>query len=132
VEAAVSFSWQANPPEDEVIGYRLYYGTSSRHVVGGYEEYIDFGSQQRCPADRHGFGCIPLGTGVVTCEDLYRESPRCTVTDLSGHLFFSMTAYNATSEGEYSTEVEYRPAGSVSPVVINTLHLVYAILLEED
>ena len=130
-EAAVSFLWQANPPEEEVLGYRLYYGTSSRYVVGGYAQYIDFGSLQRCPADGHGLGCVPLGTDAVTCENLYRDSPKCTVNDLSGHLFFAMTAYNATSEGEYSAEVEYVPPGTISPKLIMTLHLVYSLLLED-
>ena len=54
VGANVTFSWQANPPEDYVIGYRLHYGAASRFNSNGtpkasfsYDYYIDFSDLKR-------------------------------------------------------------------------------------
>jgi len=130
--AAVTFVWQASPQQDDIVGYRLYYGSQSRSVIGDYEQFIDFSTLQRCPVQGSDYACQPLTTGDITCENLYRDTPKCTVNDLNDHLFFAMTAYNSTLESEYSDEVEYRPPGWISPRVGRTLHLIYSILLDED
>ena len=120
----VSFSWHANPIEDEVIGYRLYYGEESRFAAGNYDYYIDFTSWQRCPAGRGGLGCEPLPGDTVTCQDLFRETPQCTVHDLQGRLYFAMTAYNTQAESDYTQELKF-----ISPDVFVALQAVYSLLL---
>ena len=108
-----TFSWQANPPEDYVLGYRLYYGTVSRYRDDGlpkanfsYAYYIDFFHSERCVADGTGTNCERLDLSELRCEDLYQESPRCTVFNLPGEkYFFAMTAYNAEAESGYTQEL---------------------------
>lgn len=127
-QAAVTFSWRANPVEDEVVGYRLYYGQESRLTGGQYERYIDFTSSESCPADTIGYGCEPLADDAVSCEDLSRETPRCTVNDLPGGLYFAMTAYNAQAESDYTHELQ-STSNSVSPQKLAVLQQVYKLIL---
>jgi hypothetical protein len=108
----VTFSWQANPPEDNVIGYRLYYGAYSRFNPNGsvksnfsYRYYIDFADQVRCDAYSDGISCKLLTTEELQCENLYGEVPKCSVPDLHGHLYFALTAYNAQSESSFTPEL---------------------------
>lgn len=109
----VTFSWQANPPEDYVLGYRLYYGASSRFGADGlpkanfsYDYYIDFFHSERCIADGSGTNCERLDLTDLQCENLYNQVPRCTVFNLPGeNFFFSMTAYNAEMESGYTQEL---------------------------
>lgn len=119
-----SFSWQANPPADKITGYRLYYGARSRYSAGGYEYYIDLTSSQRCPAGGNGFGCEPLPADALSCEDLFRDNPKCTLYTLPGHVYLAMTAYNDWSESTYSHEVTNFPVG------VSVLSSVYKLLLD--
>jgi len=125
--AAIAFSWHANPTQDEIVGYRLYYGRQSRTVTDGYEQYIDFGSMRRCPADGNDLLCAPLDEHAVTCQDLYRSEPQCIVHDLTGPLYFAITAYNASDESEYSLELTNVSAVPVPKALI--LQRIYSILL---
>ncbi|GAB4347043.1 MAG: hypothetical protein Kow0089_24570 [Desulfobulbaceae bacterium] len=111
VEAGVSFTWQANAPEENVAGYRLYFGPESRFDGGGalkpgfrYAEYIDFTTARRCAAD--GTGCVVLGSDDFQCVNLGGVAPRCTVNNLEGTLYFALTAYNALSESGYTPEIK--------------------------
>ena len=128
----VSFSWRANPVEDEIVGYRLYYGQESRLAASSYEYYIDFTSWERCPAGQDGFGCEPLPADAVTCQDLFLETPTCTVFDLQDRLYFAMTAYNAIAESDYTQEVSVLidKNGNQIPVArLAVLQQVYSLLL---
>ncbi len=124
----ITFSWRANPVEDEVVGYRLYYGQESRLTGGQYERYIDFTSSESCLADTIGYGCEPLAADAVSCEDLFRETPKCTVNGLPGGLYFAMTAYNAQAESDYTHELQ-STSNSVSPQKLAVLQQVYKLIL---
>ena len=138
----ITFAWRANPDGDEVIGYRLYYGSESRFTYDpverltvssnlktdfSYEYYLDFTSWQRCPADMDGLGCEPLPDDMVTCKNLYQDNPVCTITGLSDQLYFTMTAYNAWTESGYSEECmgdqlkRAKVAASVLPAIRSLL-----------
>ena len=119
----VTVSWHASPVEDEIVGYRLYYGAESRFTAGGYDYYIDFTSWEYCPANGDGVGCEPLDD-TVSCENLYQDYPTCTVRDLRGHLYLAMTAYSAQEESGYTQELDY-----ISPEVFAALQAVYQLLL---
>lgn len=130
VQAAkgITFSWSANPVEDEVVGYRLYYGKDSRFTGGNYDRYIDFTSLESCPADTNGYGCEPLAANAVSCEDLFRESPKCTVNGLSGGLYFAMTAYTSQEESDYTNELKSDDNSAPSQKVA-VLQQIYSLLL---
>lgn len=110
----ITFSWQANRPEDYVLGYRLYYGPSSRFTRGGvpqahfsYDYYIDFFNSERCVADGSGTNCEKLAVTDLRCENLFSERPTCTVYNLPGQTYyFAMTAYNADTESGYTQELK--------------------------
>ena len=80
--ATCSFQWSPNPPEENVLGYKLYYGTTSRNDVGfiQYDYVIDVGS---------------VSSYVIS--DLEPETM----------YYFAITAYNAVEEGEWCDEVSY-------------------------
>lgn len=120
----ITFSWRANPVEDEVVGYRLYYGSKSRFTSGKYERYIDFTSSKSCPAGTNGYGCEPLTANAVSCNDLFRETPKCTVKVQSGDWYFAMTAYNGHAESNFTHELS-----TVSPQKYAFLRQVYHLLL---
>ncbi len=122
-EEGFSFSWQPNPVTDEVVEYRLYYGANSRYSAGGYSYYIDLTHSQRCPAGGNGYGCEPLPADAISCENLFREDPKCTLYTLRGHVYLAMTACNAWSESNYTHEVEFFAPG------IMVLPNVYKLLL---
>lgn len=124
----ITFSWRANPPEDNVIGYRLYYGPESRFSGGQYERYIDFMSSESCPVSTSGYGCEPLTDGAVACENLYLETPTCTVNGLPGGLFFAMTAYNTQAESDFTHELQ-SSSDSASSQQLAVLQQVYKLLL---
>jgi len=126
VEAAVTFTWLASPSQDEIVGYRLYYGKKSRWVAGKYEKYIDFTSMQTCSTAGDGSDCLPLPAGSVSCQDLFRDAPRCTVKHLDNRFYFALTAYNNNYESEYSSEISGYPSSLVKRVL--TLQKVYHLL----
>ncbi len=139
----VSFSWRANPQSDNVIGYRLYYGPESRFAAGGvtksgfnYTYYLDFTDSQRCRLTDSGPVCETYSDSDVYCEGLYGETPKCTLYNLEGKYYFTMTAYNAQAESDYTTELKgyfgklktsssFPPSAKVSGV----LQHVYSLLL---
>lgn len=120
----ITFSWLANPVEDEIVGYRLYYGPESRFTAGHYDRYIDFTSLQSCPAGTNGYGCEPLTDNAVSCKDLFRETPKCTVKVGSGDWYFALTAYNAQAESDYTKELS-----CITPQKHAFLQQVYRLLL---
>ncbi len=86
--ASATFSWIAN--EDAPTGYKIYYGTGSRN----YNSVVDVGSPD--PVD---------GRVVGTVEGLADGQT----------YFFAATAYTATEESDYSTEVEYTTPQIITP-----------------
>ncbi len=153
----VTFSWRANPPEDNVIGYRLYYGPQSRFDASGhlrpgfhYDRFIDFTEYERCDGHDPQL-CEQLTAGDVVCQDLWGDNPRCTVSGLTGPLYFAMTAYNAQSESDYTRELFLQPpagsslpgssgttlpppgttptSGHISPATAHNLQQVFSLLL---
>ncbi len=130
-----TFSWRANPQDDNVIGYRLYYGSSSRFTDGGqlksgfsYTYYLDFANSQRCRTTKSGPVCEPYSANEVQCEGLNTDKPKCTLYGLGGFQYFTMTAYNAQAESTYTRELKsYLGVGT--PEVVGTLHAVYTLLL---
>ncbi len=147
-----TFSWRANPQDDVVIGYRLYYGSSSRYDATGhpksafnYDFYLDFVEEEVCRVTSSGPVCAPYDESLVHCENLAGEHPRCTLHNLSGWKYFTMTAYNAAAESPYTTELKAcfdpsqpspSPTGGPSTpasraALLGTLHAVYTILLKD-
>ncbi len=109
----VTFSWQANPVDDNVIGYRRYYGTKSRFNTNGslksnfsYDYFIDFSELERCDAANSDALCETLSSDELQCESLYQSNPKCTVSNLNGYLYFTLVAYNAQDESDYTHELE--------------------------
>jgi hypothetical protein len=146
-----TFSWRANPQDDAVIGYRLYYGSQSRYDAAGhlksnfnYDFYLDFAEEEICRLTDSGPVCGPYNASLVQCENLAGEHPRCTVHNLSGWKHFTMTAYNAAAESPYTTELKAyfdpsqsypSPSGpSSNPASLEgrmgTLHAIYKVLLK--
>ena len=141
VAEKVTFSWQANPPEDYVIGYRLYYGADSRFNSNGtlktsfsYDYYIDFSDLTRCDASSNGASCEMLRPEELHCENLYESVPTCTISDLYGQLFFSLTAYNAQAESSFTSELSLMVTpGNVNPEgVANVQQIILMLLLKKD
>jgi len=122
----ITFSWQANPPHEYVLGYRLYYGSSSRLASGGslvpnfsYDYYIDFFDSERCDATGSGTNCEKLGANDMRCVNLFGEYPSCTIFNLPGQkYFFAMTAYNAETESGYTKELSIINRGALNAVQI--------------
>ena len=136
-----AFSWKANPPEDNVVGYRLYYGTYSRFDSTGrvkpnffYEHYIDIAEFKRCDVSSYGESCEILHSDDFQCENLYQSFPKCTVFKLSDNLYFVMTAYNYQAESDYTNELFPHPKlplpNPKSPLAI--LPIVFGLILNED
>ncbi len=130
----VTFSWRANPLRDNVIGYRLYAGPSSRFVSSGvtkadfnYGYYIDFTESQRCQLTASGPVCETFTSDEVACVGLYGETPKCTLNNLEGRYYFAMTAYNAQAESDYTGELSgyFKKAGTSS-----AMSPVYLLLLK--
>lgn len=114
-----SFSWHANPPEDNVIGYRLYYASESRFNLDqtlksdfSYDYYIDFVESKRCVDDGTDADCQDLSDTDFQCFNLYGDTPLCTVYQLRGMQFFAMTAYNAQAESDFTPELSVRFDGA--------------------
>ncbi len=139
----VAFSWRANPQADNVLGYRLYYGAGSRFNAAGalksdfsYDYYLDFTDAQRCRLTDSGPVCETYSDSEVYCEGLYGETPKCSLYNLEGTYYFTMTAYNAQAESDYTSELKgyFFKTGSLSGQssslqVLRTLQQVYVLLL---
>ncbi len=135
-EDQATFSWRANPQGDNVLGYRLYYGPSSRldsdgHAKSGfsYAQYLDFARSERCRLTDSGPVCETYSESEVTCEGLYGATPKCTLHGLGGWKYFAMTAYNAQAESSYTAELKSF-FGAASPEIVANLHAIYSILLK--
>jgi len=135
-EGQATFSWRANPQDDNVLGYRLYYGPSSRLDSGGhaksgfsYAYYLDFAQSQRCRITKSDPVCETYSASEVDCEGLSGERPKCTLHGLGGWRYFTMTAYNAQAESGYTTELKSF-FGAASPEIVANLHAIYTILLK--
>jgi hypothetical protein len=146
-----TFSWRANPQDDAILGYRLYYGSNSRYDTAGhlksdfnYDFYLDFAEEEVCRLTDSGPVCGPYNASLVQCENLAGERPRCTLHNLSGWKHFTMTAYNAAAESLYTTELKayFDPSQPYSSPTgpsnsaslggrIGTLNAVYTILLKD-
>ncbi len=131
----LTFSWRANPKDDNVIGYRLYYGSSSRYADGGkvksgfsYTYYLDFANSQRCRTTASGPVCEQYRDNEVKCEGLNTESPKCTLYGMDGYKYFTMTAYNSQMESNYTRELKSY-FGVASSAFVGALHGIYTILL---
>ncbi len=131
----VTFSWRANPQDDNVVGYRLYYGPDSRFERGGhvkagfsYSYYLDFATSQRCRPTKSGPVCEQYRGNEVRCEGLNTEAPKCTLYGLGGYKYFTMTAYNAQAESPYTRELKSY-LGEGTPPAVGTLRAIYTILL---
>jgi hypothetical protein len=125
----MTFVWRANPQEDHIVGYRLYYGTASRLAGGHYQYYIDFTSRERCVLENDEPECIPLTEAMVTCRGLFLDVPECTINGLQGGLYFAMTAYNSVAESNFTQEI-FAVVGSLSSSVEDAiLQQVYLLLL---
>jgi len=138
----VTFSWRANPQDDNVVGYRLYYGSGSRYDGGGhlksgfsYDYYLDFATSQRCRTTKSGPVCEQYRDNEVRCEGLNTETPTCTLYGLvGGYKYFTMTAYNAQAESAYTKELKsyfglYGGGPGNLPGIVGTLDAVYTLLL---
>jgi len=126
----LTFQWQANPTEENVTGYRLYYGPQSRYDSDGslrenfsYPQYIDFSEQIRCSGTEYN-DCETLDSQDLQCEGLYSETPRCTVYGLRGTLFLTMTAYTNIAESGFTAELE-----SATPIQLQTVVQIIDMLL---
>lgn len=131
-----TFSWLANPPEDNVIGYRLYYGSESRFNLDRtlktgftYDYYIDFVDSKRCVADGTDADCQDLSVADFQCANLYGDQPLCTVGKLHGVQYFAMTAYNAQAESGFTRELIVRFDGA-GPREIAVLSAINTLLRE--
>jgi len=132
VPGQVTFAWQANPPEDNVIGYRLYYGGYSRFDPTGnlktnfsYDYYIDFAEFERCYADSTGTSCQMLSSEELQCDNLNQDVPTCTISNLHGSLYFALTAYNAQDESDFTPELTL----TVNPEALDAVRRTVSLLL---
>ena len=120
-----------------MIGYRLYYASTSRFNPNrtlkagfSYEYYIDFGESKRCAVDGTDANCQDLDPDDCQCENLYGDTPLCSVKKLQGVQFFAMTAYNAQAESDFTPELSVR-FDATGPRVSAVLSAINTLLLEE-
>ncbi len=116
-----TFKWQANPSQENVIGYRLYYGSQSRVDSNGklksnftYDYYIDLAKSVRCNNLSYANDCEYLPSNELSCVGLDSNSPQCTLSNLQGTLHLALTAYNSATESNYTSEIKIAP-GSLPP-----------------
>jgi hypothetical protein len=77
---AVTLTWAANDPIENVTGYKIYYGSAS----GQYSAFKDVGNVTSCE----------LENVIATLED-------------GKTYYLAATAYSATSESSFSSEISY-------------------------
>ncbi len=124
----ITFKWKANPSDENIVGYKLYYGNKSRFNANGsekasfqYDYCIDFAELVRCSGTNYS-SCVDLGIAQLDCENLYTATPKCTLKNLKGNNYFTLTAYNNQKESGFSDELQ-----KISSVALSS---VYKILLE--
>lgn len=113
-----TFQWKANSPQENVAGYRLYYGTKSRLDANGkpksnfsYDYYIDLAESVRCNNLSYSNDCEYLAPNELSCKGLDAGSPSCLLSNLKGTLHLAMTAFNASQESGYTKEIKITPTG---------------------
>lgn len=106
----IDFTWQENPPEEYVAGYRLYYGSESRFDNNGnvksdfiYNYFIDIFESVRC--SNYDDTCEYLAPDELTCITDNVNDPVCTVGYLQGTMYLAMTAYSDNEESGYTPEL---------------------------
>ena len=138
----VTISWRANPQNDNVLGYRIYFGAESRFDGSGlvkagfsYTYYLDLSESKLCLQTESGPVCEPFTEDDVDCTGLFSETPRCTLYNLDeGRTYFAMTAYSAQAESDYTHELTgfYRSTVTQPSFIqeVALLQQVYTILLD--
>ncbi len=114
--SSVTFSWLANPSDENVLGYHLYYCTQSRFNEDSstkqdfaYSRLIDLNNGILCLGPQYS-ECQNLDSSQLECENLYGENPKCTLSGLDGTLHFAMTAYSSSAESGYTAELTWTDA----------------------
>lgn len=138
---ALTFYWTANPVDEYVFGYRLYYGAESRYDWGeegislksdfSYDFFVDpfFGKQ--CPAGTVDYSdCVDLDPDAMSCIPSPRDwlgsqgEIQCTMNgDLPNQVYYSsIRAYNINGEeGDFSQELSHAdPQIFVTPMSNHT------------
>ncbi len=107
------FSWKQNPASEEILGYRIYYGNQSRFNSDNslknnfsYTQFIDLTENVRCHGPDYSI-CEQIDSNLLECEDLFSDDPRCTLYNLSGKLYFTITAYSNDAEGAFTYEIKW-------------------------
>lgn len=134
----LTFSWLANPADDYIVGYKLYYGSDSRYDANGqliadfvYDGYYDFGTMERCTIEGDQVFCRYFDQEDADCQDLFGEQPTCTITQQSDQEYFTLTAYNSESESDYTVEL-YSSLGPDKKVMVGLLMAYRTLLLNND
>ena len=109
----ITIQWRANPPEENVKSYRLYYGSQSRFDSNGnlksdfsYDYYIDLADSLRCNNQESDAPCEYLYPDELSCDNIYDTNPNCTLTNLDGTLYFSITACTDSLESGFTHEIK--------------------------
>ncbi|MBM9606093.1 hypothetical protein [Desulfopila inferna] len=115
----VELTWQENPPEEYVVGYRLYYGSDSRFDDNGnlksnfaYNYFIDVFESVRC--SNYDNTCEYLAPDELTCITDNVNDPLCTVGNFEGTAYLAMTAYDDNEESDYTHELTIVPSEPVT------------------
>lgn len=87
---AVTLTWTANDPIENVTGYKIYYGSAS----GQYGNFTNVGDVTSCELEQV----------IATLED-------------GKTYYLAATAYSATSESDFSAEVVYTHTTVLEPVL---------------
>ena len=129
----ISFAWQPNPANENIVGYRLYYGKSSRFDSSGkqktnfqYDYCVDFAELVRCSGNNFS-NCEDLGPAQLNCENLYSETPKCTLTNLGGNKYFALTVYDNQQESAFTKELS---KFGVTPASLVAQQAVFKLLLD--
>ena len=95
--ATCSFHWSPNPLEENILGYKLYYGTTSRNDVGfiQYDYVID-----------------AKNVSSYVISDLEPETM----------YYFTIVAFNAVEEGEWCDELSYYTVDTIPVNVSPTIN----------
>ncbi len=113
--SGATFRWVANPAHENIIGYKLYYGKKSRYDSAGnektnfkYDVCVNFYERKRCTGKNFS-NCEKLSSKELKCKGLSSNDPQCTLTNVNGGKYFSLTAYNADDESSFTREVTQTP-----------------------